>query len=111
MHKLLELGLSVVSLLVFFDAVGAFDYQDVDLAVGRYLSWLEVPVLLARVVASIEDLDTVNLDQEHGGTKHVASLVGCELDALPLTLLTEVYQSNFVQTFINVLFAKDLLLG
>lgn len=62
------------------DAVGRLGDEDVDLDASRNFGGDKMSVFLAGVVASEEDFETGDLDQEHGGAKNVAGWVGCDAD-------------------------------
>ena len=42
----------------------------------------QVPILTPGIVTGVKNLDSGDLDHEHGGAKHVPGIIGLELDAL-----------------------------
>lgn len=97
MHVLLELLLAHPPALVHPDPERALGDEDVHVGL-RDLRLHDVSVLLATVVARVEDLHAIDLDDEHGGAYDVSGHVGRDLDALLLGLHSELYGVNPLQT-------------
>lgn len=78
-HQIREARLLVFSRLVTLDTVGAFDNQDVR--VDRWnLGLDQVSVLFSGVVASVQNFEPSNVDEEHTSPEDVTSMVGREGD-------------------------------
>lgn len=68
-----------------------------------------MPVLFAAVIASVQDLDAVDLNQEHCGTEHVARSERRKLDAIKLDCLVVVDRLNFRQRILDIFLVEKLL--
>lgn len=60
-------------------AVGGFTNEEVGF-LTRNLGGDEMPVVFARVVAGEHDFEAGDLDEEHGTTEDMASVIGCDGD-------------------------------
>ena len=108
MNQLLKFGFPVFSVLVLLNSIRTLDNKNIHLASWWDLCWLEMPIVLARIVASVENLDSIDLYQKHGSTQNVASSVGSKLKASLLTLLMEVDELDLVQRAPHVIFVEYL---
>ena len=75
--------------------VGAFDYEHINFAVSE-LSRLQDSVFLSTVVSRVQNLDAIDLNQEHSGAEHVSCPESRELDPVHLDLLMIVNQLDLV---------------
>ena len=72
-----ELFLFLASIWKGVDAKGALADHHVG-SHRRHLRHDQVPIFLSRVVASVEHLQTGDLDEEHGGAEDVTGVIRCE---------------------------------
>jgi len=80
---------------VFLHSISTFNNEHVNFDVGN-LSRLQMTILFSAIVTSIQDFDAVDLNQEHGGPKHVASSECREFDTVKLDCLMVVNGLDFV---------------
>jgi len=95
MDNFCELLFPFVSLLMNLDSICALYNKHIDFAIWKF-SRLKMSVLLSTVISSVQYLDSIDLDQEHGCSKNMARTIAGESNTLMFSLLMIVEDVNFV---------------
>src|SRR5882724_5609756 len=74
MDEACESVLLVFPALQALDTIRALDDQDIR-PEGWYFGFHEMSILLSRIISSIQDFETCNIDHEHAGTNDVTRVV------------------------------------
>ena len=110
MHGIREAMFPLLSRLVVLDPVGGLHDEDMD-AQPWYLGLGQMSVLLAAVVARVQDTNPTDVDQEHRGAENVPSTVARKFDATKLFLLVEIDEFYLLHCLIDVGGPEDLVLS
>jgi hypothetical protein len=102
MNIFLEFLLPHATTLVDPDAKSALGNENIDIRL-RDLRLHDVSIFFATVVASVQDFDAVDLDDEHRCSHDVSSNIRGYLYALLLHLHSELYWTDALQTIQDLL--------
>lgn len=84
------------------DAESAFGDEDIHIGLWDFC-FHDVSIFFAAIVTSIENLDAIDLDNEHGCAYDVPCNVRSYLDALLFGLYSELHRADALQTVQNLL--------
>jgi hypothetical protein len=75
----------------------------------RYFSLHDVAIFFATVVSSVENLDPIHFNNEHGRAYNMSRHIGCYLDAIFFGLNPKLNRINAFQTVQNLLVIEQSL--
>ena len=110
MHVLLKFLLAHASAFMHPYPKGTFGNKNVNVGL-RYFSLHDVPIFFATVVPSIQNLNAIDFDNEHGRPHDMPGHVRRNLDAVLLSLNSKLDGINTLQAVQNLLVIEECLVS